>query len=99
MNEEMRNEIIRRWQGGASIRCLAREMGLARDTVQTAVRRWQAERAGQEPAASRRARRPSLVDPFEQTIRQLLDRYPDITTARIFEELRGQGFTGGRTIV
>jgi transposase len=99
MNEELRNEIIRRWQGGASMRRLARELGLARDTVQSVVRRWQAERAGQESPADRPAQRPSLVDPFHETIQQLLQRYPDITTTRIFEELRGRGFTGGRSIV
>ena len=99
MNEELRNEIIRRWQGGASVRRLARELGLARDTVHTVVRRWQAERAGQEAPATRPARRPSLVDPFQETIRQLLARYPDITTTRIFEELRSQGFRGGMSIV
>ncbi len=99
MNEELRNEIIRRWQGGASLRRLARELGLARETVHHVVRRWQAERAGPEASGPRSARRPSLVDPFQETIRQLLQRYPDITTTRIFEELRAQGFRGGLTIV
>src|SRR5436190_21960758 len=99
MNEELRNEIIRRWQGGASMRRLARELGLARDTVQSVLRRWQAARAGQPAEAGVRPRRPSLVDPFHETIRQLLERYPDITTTRIFEELRGQGFRGGMSIV
>jgi transposase len=99
MNEELRNEIIRRWQGGASMRRLARELGLARETVQGAVRRWQAGRAGQGAPAGRPVRRPSLVDPFEETIRQLLQRYPDITITRVFEELRALGFRGGLTIV
>jgi transposase len=99
MNEELRNEIIRRWQGGASMRRLARELRLARDTVHAVVRRWQAERAGQATEADVRTRRPSLVDPFHETIQQLLQRYPDITTTRIFEELRAQGFTGGLSIV
>ena len=99
MNEELRNEIIRRWQGGASVRRLARELGLARDTVQNVIRRWQAARAGQPAEAGVRPRRPSLVDPFQETIQQLLQRYPDITITRIFEELRAQGFSGGMSIV
>jgi transposase len=99
MNEELRNEIIRRWQGGAPMRRLARELGLARETVQGVVRRWQAGRAGQETPAGRPVRRPSLVDPFEETIRQLLQRYPDTTITRVFEELRARGFRGGLTIV
>ena len=87
MNEEIRNEIVRRRQGGASMRRIARDLGLARETVQNVVRRWEAERAGGDGRPSR-SRRPSQVDPFEETIRQLLQRYPDITIVRVFEELR-----------
>jgi transposase len=101
MNEELRNEIVRRRQGGASLRRIAKDLGVARDTVQSVIRRWEAARAGQESTTPLQApaRRPSLVDPFTDTIRQLLERYPDITIIRLFEELRGRGFTGGITIV
>src|SRR4051794_2457106 len=97
MNEELRHEIVRRRQGGASLRRIARELGLARETVHLVIRRWESERAG--TGASSRSRRPSRVDAFEGTIRQLLERYPDITIVRVFEELRAQGFSGGLTIV
>jgi transposase len=99
MNEELRNEIVRRRQGGASLRQIARDLGLARETVQSVLRRWEAERTGQGSSAAGKSRRPSLVDPFNDTIRQLLARYPDITIVRVFEELRAQGFSGGLTIV
>lgn len=101
MNEEIRNEIVRRRQGGASMRRIAKDLGLARETVQRAIRRWEAERAGQGSAAPVPVpvRRPSLVDPFNDIIRQLLERYPDITIRRVFEELRLKGFTGALTIV
>jgi transposase len=98
MNEEIRNEIVRRRQGGASIRRIARDLNVARDTVRSVIRRWEAERAGQGSTAPA-ARRPSLVDPFHDAIRQLLERYPEITIQRVFEELRLKGFTGGRSIV
>src|SRR5271157_5574061 len=98
MNEEIRHEIVRRRQGGASVRRIARELNVARDTVQGVIRRWEADRAGQGSTAPA-ARRPSLVDPFHDTIRQLLERYPEITIQRVFEELRLKGFTGGRSIV
>jgi transposase len=98
MNEEIRHEIVRRWQQKASMRRIARDLNLARDTVQSVIRRWEAERAGQGSTASG-ARRPSLVDPFHDTIRQLLERYPEITIQRVLEELRLNGFTGGRSIV
>jgi transposase len=101
MNEELRNEIVRRRQSGASLRRIARDLGVARETVQGIIRRWEAERAGTESSAALPVpkRRPSQVDPFHDTIQQLLQRYPDITIARVFEELRAQGFRGGRTIV
>jgi len=98
MNEELRNEIVRRHQGGASMRKIARDLGVARDTVPAVLRRWHAERAGQASSAAE-PRRPSLLDPFNDAILQLLKRYPDITCTRVFEELRAQGFTGGMTIV
>jgi transposase len=98
MNDELRHEIVRRRQGGASLRRIARDLGLARETVQNVIRRWGAEREGGDGRPTRR-RRPSQVDPFEGTIRQLLERYPDITIVRVFEELRAAGFRGGLTIV
>jgi transposase len=98
MNDETRNEIVRRRQDGASMRRIARDLNVARDTVQSIIRRWEADRAGQgSPAPA--TRRPSLVDPFNDAIRQLLERYPEITIQRIVEELRLKGFTGGRSIV
>src|SRR2546430_9182087 len=98
MNEALRQEIVRRRQGGAALRRIARDLGLARETVPNVIRRWEAERAGGDGRPSQR-RRPSPVDPFAGTIRELLTRYPDITIVRVFEELRAKGFTGGLTIV
>ncbi len=72
MNEQMRHEIVRRRQGGASLRRIAKDLGLARDTVQSVVRRWEAERAGHDapgpvPVPNRR---PSLLDPFNPDFRR-----------------------------
>jgi transposase len=101
MNEEIRNEIVRRWQGRTSQRRIAKDLGVSRDTVQSVIRRWEAERAGQRASDELAApeRRPSQLDAYDDAIRQLLDRYPDITAMRVFEELRRQGFTGRYTIV
>jgi transposase len=96
MNEHTRNEIVRRWHAGASIRQLARQLGLSRNTISQALADVQAQRAA-PPAAS--PRRPSLLDPYETTMQELLARYPDLTVTRLLEELRKCGFTGGYTIV
>ncbi len=97
MNEAMRNEVVRRWHAGASMRSIARALGLARNTVGRVLAGVTAARAGQptSPAAAR----PSLLDPYEAVIVELLGRYPDLTAARVLQELRGRGFTGGYTIV
>jgi len=96
MNEHTRNEIVRRWHAGASARQIARDLGLSRNTVSQALADVQAQRAG---TTVPRPRRPSLLDPYDTTIQELLSRYPDLTVTRLLEELRQRGFTGSYTIV
>jgi transposase len=96
MNEATRNDILRRWHAAASIRRIARELHLARNTVSRVLAAVTAQRDGTTPAAPRR---PSVLDAHDATIRELLSRYPDLTATRLLEELRRRGFTGGYTIV
>src|SRR5271165_6369526 len=97
MNEATRNEVVRRWLAGASMRAIARALDLSRNTVRRALAGVQAARAGETPPPA--GGRPSLLDPYEAVIGELLGRYPDLTAARVFQELRARGFTGGYTIV
>jgi transposase len=97
MNEATRNEIIRRWHAGASQRAIADVLGLARNTVRRALADVQAARAGQ--AAKPVKGRSSLLENYENVLKELLDRYPDMTVVRVLEELRRRGFQGGYTIV
>src|ERR1700722_11307166 len=92
MNAATRNEIIRRWRADASIRQIARDLNVSRNTVSRVLAEAPAQRDG-TPAAP--PRRPSLLDPFDAAIQELLGRYPDLTATRLLEELRHQGFTGG----
>jgi transposase len=95
MNEPKRNEIISRWRAGASIRKIARELGMARNTVSRVLAQIQAQRTGREGSPIRK--RPSRLDPYEPIIQELLGRYPDLTAVRLLEELRERGFVGGYT--
>ena len=96
MTELTRNEIIRRWHAGSSIRRIAHELGLARNTVSRVLHRLEAQRAG---TTSTPLRRPSRLDPYQVVIEELLGRYPELTAVRLWEELRKRGFDDGYTIV
>jgi transposase len=97
MTESKRNEIISRWRAGSSIRKIARDLGLARNTVSRVLVQIEAQRTGHERSPIRR--RPSRLDHFEPFIQGLLGRYPDLTAVRLLEELRQRGFPGGYTVV
>jgi len=97
MNESTRNEIIRLWYGQASIRRIAKQLGVNRKTVAQVLKRHNEARLG--TAAKTALVRPSLLDPFENNIEALVQRYPDITAVRLHEELRRLGFKGGYTIL
>src|SRR5260370_15229640 len=102
MNEAMRNAIVERRQAKASVRAIARELGIARQSVQRVLAQVAAERSGQAPCANTLLpgqRRKSQLDAYEPVLRELLARYPDMTAMRLFEELRGRGFARQYTIV
>ena len=96
MTEPKRNEIISRWRAGSSIRKIARELGLARNTVSRVLEEIEAQRSGHEGSPIRRRPVVSIFEPF---IQGLLGRYPDLTAVRLLEELRERGFMGGYTTV
>lgn len=97
MNESTRNEIIKLWYGQASIRRIAKTLGVNRKTVARVLQEHNDARNRTSETVS--LRRACLLDPFQEKIAQLVERYSDITAVRLHEELRGVGFRGGYTIV
>src|SRR5215813_1802539 len=97
MDETTRNEIIRMFYKRASHRRIARMLDVDRKTVTKVIAEHEQARTGVSP--KKRKPRNSLLDPFEDNILQLLERYPEITAIRMLEELRRLGFKGAYTIV
>ena len=98
MNEQVRSEILSRWYGGQSMRGIAREMGVARNTVARVVAEHRKQRAtGATCLPAPRRPRSSLVDSYEAILREYLARYPNLSVVRLLEELRQRGYKGGYT--
>lgn len=101
MNQEERNEIVRRWRHGESFRGIARDLQRARKTVKRVIETHQREREEGivPPTLTPRKKRRSQLDEYEDALRELLGRYPTITVTRLLEELRARGYGGGYTIL
>lgn len=81
----------------ASHRRIAKMLAVDRKTVAKVIAEHEQARSGSPP--EKRKPRKSLLDPFQDNIVQLLERYPNITAVRLLEELRRLGFTGAYSIV
>jgi transposase len=99
MTEAMRLEIVQRRQSGMSQRAIAEELGISRGAVSRALARVQAQRDGRAAPTPRPRPRKSILDPFEPILKELLEKYPHLTTERALQELRARGFTGKYTVV
>jgi transposase len=100
MNDAVRSEVLRRWYGGQPMRGIGRDLGISRRTVGRVIARHQQQRAtGTTGLPKPRDGRRSLVDAYEETLRDYLLRYPDMSVVRLLEELRRLGYAGGYTIL
>jgi transposase len=101
MDDAMRYEVVQRHQAGASMRSIAKDLGISRGAVVRALARVQAQREGRAaPLAGPRPHpRHSIIDSFEPILEELLAKYPNLTVERALQELRQRGFTGGYTVV
>ena len=100
--EELVHEAVLLHKQGTSGRAIARALGVARKTVTKLLEQHAAEREtpslalGEQPS---RTARPSKLDTHREAIAGLLQRFPEITAQRVFEEIRLLGFLGGYTAV
>jgi transposase len=96
-----RNHVIRLEQQAAirqmaaekmPISAIARELSVDRKTVRSLLR------FGPPGERLPRAEVPSRLDPFKSYLQSRLAQYP-LSSVRLLEEIRGQGFTGGYDLV
>ncbi|MGH8732571.1 MAG: hypothetical protein ACREVB_02700, partial [Burkholderiales bacterium] len=78
--------------GGKSIKRLARESGLSRNTIRGVLR-------SKQPPVYRRAPVGSVLDPFRDEIHRLLRDDPSLTGVRVRELLEPLGCRAGKTVV
>lgn len=78
---------------GRSIRSIAKELGVSRNTVRRYLR------GTQPPSYERRAKRPSLLDPFKDYLRKRLEEKPEIHATVLLRELRERGYRGQITLI
>ncbi|MEW5748991.1 MAG: IS21 family transposase [Candidatus Thermoplasmatota archaeon] len=102
MNQKLLNEIVRLFYQDTSQRGIALALGISRGRVERALAKH--AKAREEGSLSPELPRPpqqrkSKLDVFEVRMGELLERYPDITAQRVFEELQIEGFHGRYTIV
>lgn len=74
---------------GMSLRQIGEEMGLARNTVRTYFRE-----PPEPPKPTPRALRPSLLDPYEDSLLERMSQGCKNAT-QLFREIQEKGFTGG----
>lgn len=96
--------VIMKMQEGWSIRALARHFAVSRNLVRRILRNHDNLRdQGHDILLTDRRARPTKkskkLDPFEETIKRLLEKYPCITGQRLFEELSAAGYDGGISIL
>jgi transposase len=77
---------------GLSMRKIAARLGINRRTVARAVK---SEKMSRRKVCNRQTK----VNPYKGLINNLLEKYPEITAIRIFEEVCNAGYCGGYTIL
>ena len=94
---EKRLLVKRYLEQGVSKTATARAVGISRRTVYNWIRAGELERDPDDLTVQYgpRAPRPTLLDPYKETIDARLSDYPQLTAVRLFREIRAAGYSGG----
>jgi transposase len=97
--QELEQTLILMYYEGRPIRELCRQFQLGRNTVRRILRAHARRRDSGHEVLAKRLKRASKLDGFDPEIRKLLEKYPDMTGLRIYEELKEMGYAGGISIL
>lgn len=99
--EELKLEIIVRTRMGHAIRAISRDLEVDRKKIRRILEKHNKAREEGHDALDelRKPHRESKLDRWQPMIRALLEKFPDITSVRLLEELEKVGYQGKLTIV
>ena len=101
LDEQLVHDVVKLSKEGMKWRAIARALGISRNTVRQIMTAH--ENAREEPhvalTVKLRVQRSSKLNKYRARIEELLKIYEDITSQRIFEILRDEGYAGGDNIV
>jgi len=100
--EELAHQVVTLKTQGMASRAIARSLGVSRNTVKSLlIGHAVARDTGHAALPPRPARVPRAqkLDVFRPKIAELMTRFPDITSQRVFEIVREDGFDGGYTAI
>jgi len=97
--QEIEQTLVMMHHEGRSIRELSRQFQIGRNTVRRILRAHAQRRDRGHEVLTKRLRRTSKLDGFGPEIKKLLEKYPDMTGLRIYEELKEAGYPGGISIL
>ena len=93
MNEGLWAEIRRLYHNnGLKCRAISRRLKVCRETVDLAL-------ASGSCPKRKPARRKSKLDPYEDTLKDILKEFPELSGVRIYEDIKKVGFEGEITIL
>jgi transposase len=96
---ELEHALITMHNDGWSIHELTRQFHVGRNTVRRILRGHESRRDNGHDLLIKQVKRTSKLDDFGPEIKKLLEKYPDITGLRIYEELKDAGYSGGISIL
>src|ERR1700682_4407479 len=95
--EEREHQIVILSNSRMTVRAIARSLKVGRNTVRKILEKHQVARGKPHdalPAVPKRTPRPSKLDSYRTRVSRLLEQYEDITSQRVFEILKGEGYEG-----